>query len=70
MVTATTPRAMTCDFCGREFTEDRGQSPCQVCPLGAGCGKMRCPHCGYENMQAPDWVERLRGWLSRPAGAK
>jgi hypothetical protein len=56
---------MTCGFCGMSFAEDRGQAACRSCPLGAGCGKVRCPQCGYENVTTPPWIERLRGWLDR-----
>lgn len=60
---ATASATYACDFCGNSFTEDRAQPACRSCPLGAGCGKVRCPRCGWENVLTPPWVERLRRWL-------
>lgn len=38
---------MKCSFCGYEFNEG-GLRPCEACPFKAGCGKVKCPNCGYE----------------------
>ncbi|MGD2070002.1 MAG: hypothetical protein PVI57_15120 [Gemmatimonadota bacterium] len=54
---------VTCGLCGHEFPEDRSQRACRACPLGADCGWVRCPACGYENPRDPAWLEALRGWL-------
>jgi len=43
---------MRCALCGRDFEPDEGQEACRACALvSAGCGKARCPHCGYENQR-------------------
>jgi hypothetical protein len=57
------PKAARCGFCHAEFVEDPGQAACQACPLGRGCGLIRCPHCGYENPRQPAWLEKLRRWV-------
>lgn len=49
-----------CGMCGHEFEEDRSQPVCRSCPVGDGCGLMRCPRCGYENPRAPKWLSVLR----------
>lgn len=54
---------VTCGFCGADFVEDPGQVACQSCPLGRGCGLMRCPHCGYENPKEPSWLGKLKRWI-------
>jgi hypothetical protein len=54
---------VTCGLCGNAFEEDRSQPACRSCPLGAGCGLVRCPSCGYENPREPDWLGKLRGWF-------
>lgn len=54
---------VTCGLCGHDFREDRSQRACRACPLGADCGWVRCPACGYENPRDPAWLEALRGWL-------
>lgn len=56
---------ITCAMCGRQFEEDRGQAACRSCPLSAGCGRVRCPHCGYEHIATPPWVEKLERLLAR-----
>lgn len=38
---------MMCSFCGYVFNEE-GWHACKGCPLKAGCGKVKCPNCGYE----------------------
>ena len=61
---------VTCGFCGHEFEEDRGQPGCRACPLGADCGLIRCPKCGYENPGTPRWIAFLKKKLGRGAAAK
>lgn len=51
---------MNCGFCGKPFDEDRGQPACRQCPVGSGCGLVRCPHCGYENPGTPGWIAFLK----------
>lgn len=51
---------MNCGFCGKPFDEDRSQPACRQCPVGSGCGLVRCPHCGYENPGTPGWVAFLK----------
>lgn len=58
-------RVVVCGMCGQSFVEDRGQPTCQGCPLASGCHFVRCPHCGFENPVAPQWLERLKDWLRR-----
>ena len=55
----TTAAAVTCGFCGKEFLEDRGQAACGACLFSGGCRWIRCPHCGYENPETPEWLRRL-----------
>jgi hypothetical protein len=54
---------ITCGFCGVDFDEDPDQAACRSCPLSRACGLVRCPHCGYENPQQPEWLAKLRRWV-------
>jgi len=54
-----------CAFCGKTFEEDRGQPTCQACPLSEGCGFVRCPYCGYENVPPPSWWTKLAALTRR-----
>lgn len=56
---------MNCGYCGKPFEEDRGQPACRQCPVGSGCGLVRCPHCGYENPGTPGWIAFLKRKLGR-----
>jgi hypothetical protein len=56
-----------CGLCSAEFDEDRSQPTCKACPLGDGCGLIRCPHCGYENPSTPAWLSTLLARLRTPA---
>jgi Fe2+ transport system protein FeoA len=38
---------MKCSFCGYEFNETNATG-CESCPLQTNCGKITCPHCGFE----------------------
>lgn len=38
---------MKCSFCGYEFNETNATG-CESCPLHTNCGKIKCPHCGFE----------------------
>ena len=64
---------MNCGFCARPFDENRSQPACRSCPVGSGCGLIRCPHCGYENPGTPGWIaylrKRLGGRSDHEAGA-
>jgi len=51
---------VNCGFCGKAFEENRGQPACRQCPVGSGCGLVRCPHCGYENPGTPGWIAFLK----------
>ena len=51
---------MNCGFCGKPFEEDKSLPACRQCPVGSGCGLVRCPHCGYENPGTPGWIAFLR----------
>lgn len=48
-----------CALCSAEFRPDWAQPACRACPLGTGCGFVRCPRCGYENPLTPAWLKRL-----------
>ena len=58
---------MNCGFCGKPFDEDRSQPACRQCPVGSGCGLVRCPHCGYENPGTPGWIAFLKKHLGSGA---
>jgi len=51
---------VNCGFCGKAFDEDRSQPACRACPVGSGCGLVRCPHCGFENPGTPRWIKYLK----------
>lgn len=57
---------VTCGFCQEDFEEDRGQPSCHACPLGADCGLIRCPYCGFENPATPKWIGFLQKRFARP----
>jgi hypothetical protein len=57
-------------MCRRSYEADQSAGACASCTLIAdGCGKVKCPYCGYENQRplrdaAVKWVDvfrRLRG---------
>lgn len=59
-----------CAMCRRSYDADQSAGACASCTLIAdGCGKVKCPYCGYENQRplrdaAVKWVDvfrRLRG---------
>jgi len=54
---------VNCGFCGKPFDEDRSLPACRHCPVGSGCGLVRCPHCGYENPGTPGWIAFIRKHL-------
>jgi len=56
---------VNCGFCGKAFEEDRSLPACAHCPVGSGCGLVRCPHCGYENPGTPGWIAFLKKHLGR-----
>lgn len=53
-----------CAMCRKSF-DPKGEetmNACQGCSLlGTGCGKVRCPYCGYENQRPlKDAREKLK----------
>jgi hypothetical protein len=60
---------MACSFCGRMYRDVQCATACSGCVLAAGCGRSKCPYCGYENQRpfsrkAPFWkriFEAARG---------
>ncbi len=47
---------MICSYCALDFEQDAAQPACVKCPLSAapkGCGRVRCPRCGWEAIAAP-----------------
>ena len=41
-----------CAMCQREYDADQKAGACSSCSLlTQGCGKVKCPHCGYENQR-------------------
>jgi len=51
---------LKCALCGLVFEESEAEAGCASCPMHAGCGKLRCPNCGYEIFPEPGWVKWLR----------
>ena len=52
---------MKCSLCGFEFNEETAQSACCGCPLTKGnCGLTKCPNCGFEMVQEPEWIKKLK----------
>jgi hypothetical protein len=51
---------MICPFCQREFIVKDAKKECRTCASFGGCRKVKCPWCGYESPQEPNFVERLR----------
>ena len=41
-----------CSCCGRMYRDDGSAPACANCGLAGGCGRSRCPYCGYENVRA------------------
>lgn len=59
-----------CSFCGRSFTPREGDAACASCTISQGCGKAKCPYCGYENQRPlSDAGGLLRKWLARSRAA-
>ena len=61
---------MICGYCAVEFVPDKSQSACSTCPVSkasGGCGRARCPRCGWENVEVevPKFVQRFREWRKR-----
>lgn len=60
-----------CALCHREYEADQSAGACASCSLlTQGCGKVKCPYCGYENqrplkdaftMTVERWKEIIRG---------
>ena len=47
---------MKCSLCGSEFDEKIAEKSCKSCPLKKGCKLIKCPNCGFETPQEPDWL--------------
>lgn len=56
---------MRCDFCGHEFKEEEGLQGCGNCPLGSGCGMVKCPRCNYEMPREPNWIKKIKKALHK-----
>ena len=56
---------MKCSLCGTEFEPGKAAPACRSCALGAKCGLVRCPNCGFEMVREPAWMHRLRAWWLR-----
>jgi hypothetical protein len=54
-------RRVRCGMCTISFVPDEAQPACKSCPLSGSCRFVRCPRCGFENPEAPRWLERLVG---------
>lgn len=51
-----------CALCRRTFDADQSGGACASCTLVTrGCGKVKCPYCGYENQRPLKGV--TNGWL-------
>lgn len=54
---------MICSFCGRMFDEELARKHCASCAVLVGCGKVKCPYCGYESPREPKslkWLNKIR----------
>jgi len=55
-----------CALCRKMFDPEMSNAACASCTLiAAGCGKVKCPHCGYENQRplkdvATKWLDVFR----------
>jgi Fe2+ transport system protein FeoA len=45
-----------CSACKYEFTREEAKGACNTCASSGGCGKARCPRCGYETIFEPGLV--------------
>jgi predicted Zn-ribbon and HTH transcriptional regulator len=55
---------VTCGYCGLDFTQDSAQPACVSCPMAkaSGCGRVRCPRCGWEELEEPKFIQKFREW--------
>lgn len=63
---------MVCAGCGRAFEPDGEQAACRSCALlAAGCGRVRCPFCGYENQKPlkDAWSALVARWRNLVHGS-
>jgi len=55
-----------CALCRRTYDADQSGGACASCTLiTQGCGKVKCPYCGYENQRplkdaADGWLDLFR----------
>jgi hypothetical protein len=55
-----------CAMCRRVYDPDQSAGACASCTLlTEGCGKVKCPYCGYENQRplrdaANKWFDLFR----------
>lgn len=59
---------MICSACRYEFTREEAKTACTTCASSGGCGKARCPKCGYETIAEPGVLGFVKKFFkSRPA---
>jgi hypothetical protein len=56
---------MKCSFCGKAFELDQCRPGCSGCPLQSGCGGIRCPYCGYNNVREAGLIRWLRALFNK-----
>lgn len=49
-----------CSLCGREYDDKEAESGCVGCPMSQGCGRIKCPHCGFENVKESKIIEAIK----------
>lgn len=55
---------MKCSFCSYEFDQEEALHACGRCSAFGGCRSVKCPRCGYEMPQVPDFTKLLK-WFGR-----
>ncbi|MGI8905486.1 MAG: FeoA family protein [Candidatus Sumerlaeaceae bacterium] len=56
---------MICSACKYEFTGEEAKVACTTCASSGGCGKARCPKCGYETITEPGVIGLMRRLFRR-----
>lgn len=49
-----------CALCGFEFDENSAKKSCERCILKNNCSLLRCPNCGYEIPDEPQWIKKIK----------